>query len=138
MGLRGTTEVDDYLPDLLKGDLDSVREDVRRYYETRVSFRKRFPPKLLPVARGGVFIAHSSLFYSKGVPVVRDDDQYSTDLMKCLHSLQEKEEADGVDVGGLLHPESRRIIGLFFLFFSPPLLSRFDSRHLTTSCCLVA
>ncbi|SRR6266403_745889 len=29
--------VDDYLPDLLKGDLDSVREDVRRYYETRVS-----------------------------------------------------------------------------------------------------
>jgi thiamine pyrophosphokinase len=31
--------VDDYLPDLLKGDLDSVREDVRRYYETRVSRR---------------------------------------------------------------------------------------------------
>jgi thiamine pyrophosphokinase len=30
--------VDDYLPDLLKGDLDSVREDVRRYYETRVSW----------------------------------------------------------------------------------------------------
>jgi thiamine pyrophosphokinase len=29
--------IDDYLPDLLKGDLDSVREDVRRYYETRVS-----------------------------------------------------------------------------------------------------
>ena len=29
--------VDDYLPDLLKGDLDSVREDVRRFYETRVS-----------------------------------------------------------------------------------------------------
>jgi thiamine pyrophosphokinase len=29
--------VDNYLPDLLKGDLDSVREDVRRYYETRVS-----------------------------------------------------------------------------------------------------
>jgi thiamine pyrophosphokinase len=32
-----TSEVNDYLPDLLKGDLDSVREDVRRYYETRVS-----------------------------------------------------------------------------------------------------
>ena len=29
--------VDEYLPDLLKGDLDSVRDDVRRYYETRVS-----------------------------------------------------------------------------------------------------
>lgn len=36
---------------------------------------------------------------SKGVLVVRDDDQDSTDLMKCLRSLQEKEEADGVDVG---------------------------------------
>ncbi|KAI0279731.1 thiamine pyrophosphokinase [Russula aff. rugulosa BPL654] len=59
--------VDDYLPDLLKGDLDSVREDVRRYYETR------------------------------GVRVVQDDDQNSTDLMKCIRSLQEKEEADGVD-----------------------------------------
>ena len=36
--------VDDYLPDLLKGDLDSVREDVRRYYETRVSRRSiHFP-----------------------------------------------------------------------------------------------
>jgi thiamine pyrophosphokinase len=33
-----TSEVEDYLPDLLKGDLDSVREDVRRYYETRVSW----------------------------------------------------------------------------------------------------
>ena len=32
-----TSEVDDYLPDLLKGDLDSVREDVRQYYESRVS-----------------------------------------------------------------------------------------------------
>lgn len=32
------SEVDDYLPDLLKGDLDSVREDVRRYYESRVSY----------------------------------------------------------------------------------------------------
>jgi thiamine pyrophosphokinase len=35
---RRTSEVNDYLPDLLKGDLDSVREDVRRYYETRVSW----------------------------------------------------------------------------------------------------
>lgn len=35
---RRTSKVDDYLPDLLKGDLDSVREDVRRYYETRVSW----------------------------------------------------------------------------------------------------
>jgi hypothetical protein len=32
-----TSEIDDYLPDLIKGDLDSVRDDVRRYYEARVS-----------------------------------------------------------------------------------------------------
>jgi thiamine pyrophosphokinase len=42
--------------------------------------------------------------FRKGVRVVRDDDQDSTDLMKCIQSLQEKEEADGVDVGGLLLP----------------------------------
>ncbi len=29
--------INDYLPDLIKGDLDSIREDVKRYYETRVS-----------------------------------------------------------------------------------------------------
>jgi len=62
-----TTWVDDHLPDLIKGDLDSVREDVRLYYETR------------------------------GVQVVQDDDQNSTDLMKCIHSLQEKEKRDGID-----------------------------------------
>lgn len=32
------SEIDDYLPDLIEGDLDSVRDDVRRYYEARVSW----------------------------------------------------------------------------------------------------
>ena len=45
--------------------------------------------------------AHVFLF--KGVPVVKDDDQDSTDLMKCLLSLQEKEQADGVDVRRTVH-----------------------------------
>lgn len=36
--LRRTEVEDYYLPDLIKGDLDSLREDVRRHYETRVSF----------------------------------------------------------------------------------------------------
>ncbi|KAI9461697.1 thiamine pyrophosphokinase [Lactarius psammicola] len=62
-----STEADKYLPDLLKGDLDSLRDDVRQYYEAR------------------------------GVPVVQDSDQYSTDLAKCIRSLQEKEQSDGVD-----------------------------------------
>ncbi|KAI0264488.1 thiamine pyrophosphokinase Thi80 [Gloeopeniophorella convolvens] len=60
-------EVDDYLPDLIKGDLDSLRDDVRRFYKTR------------------------------DVSIVRDRDEYSTDLMKCVESLQEKEKADGVE-----------------------------------------
>jgi hypothetical protein len=34
----------------------------------------------------------------KGVQVVQDNDQYSTDLMKSIQSLQEKEKRDGVDV----------------------------------------
>jgi len=59
-------DVDDYIPDLIKGDLDSVREEVRRYYGTQ------------------------------GVRVIKDEDLDSTDLMKCIQSLQEKEEADGL------------------------------------------
>ncbi|KAI0064781.1 thiamine pyrophosphokinase [Artomyces pyxidatus] len=53
------------LPDLIKGDLDSLRDDVRTYYE------------------------------GQGVPVVGDGDQYSTDLMKCIQSLEAKEKASG-------------------------------------------
>ena len=109
--------VDDFLPDLLKGDLDSVREDVRRYYETRVS-------------RCYIIIPCSHVCrFRKGVRVVRDDDQDSTDLIKCVRSLQEKEEADGVDVGAgsLLHARFPRNLYLYFLF-----------RLLTTSSYLVA
>ncbi|TFK47390.1 thiamine pyrophosphokinase [Heliocybe sulcata] len=54
-----------YLPDLIKGDLDSIRSDVRKYYE------------------------------SQNVTVIEDGDQYSTDLMKCIHSIEQKEQAEG-------------------------------------------
>ncbi|THH09650.1 hypothetical protein EW146_g8628 [Bondarzewia mesenterica] len=55
----------DFIPDLVKGDLDSLRDDVRKYYA------------------------------SKGVSIVQDHDQDSTDLMKCIFSLQDKERAEG-------------------------------------------
>ncbi|CAA7267145.1 unnamed protein product [Cyclocybe aegerita] len=55
-----------YIPDLIKGDLDSIRPEVRRFYE------------------------------SLGVPVVEDDDQDSTDLMKCVVALEEKEYREEV------------------------------------------
>ncbi|KAF9223928.1 thiamine pyrophosphokinase [Gyrodon lividus] len=54
-----------YIPDLIKGDLDSLRQDVREYY------------------------------FSKGVTVLHDPDQDSTDLMKCVKALEEKETAEG-------------------------------------------
>lgn len=48
----------------MKGDLDSLRPEVREWYA------------------------------SHGVQVIEDGDQYSTDLMKCVRAVQEKEEAE--------------------------------------------
>ncbi|KAG2076710.1 thiamine pyrophosphokinase [Suillus decipiens] len=64
------------LPDIVKGDLDSLRDEVRLYYT------------------------------SLNVPVIRDSDQDSTDLMKCVQALEEKERLTGqefeiVILGGL-------------------------------------
>ncbi|EGN98696.1 hypothetical protein SERLA73DRAFT_168318 [Serpula lacrymans var. lacrymans S7.3] len=56
-----------YLPDLIKGDLDSIRYDVKEHYT------------------------------SKGVCIIEDTDQYSTDLMKCVSALEEKERKEGLD-----------------------------------------
>ncbi|KAF8841821.1 thiamine pyrophosphokinase [Paxillus ammoniavirescens] len=65
-----------YMPDLIKGDLDSLRQDVRDFYS------------------------------SKGVPILHDPDQESTDLMKCVRALEEKEITEGneyeiIFLGGL-------------------------------------
>jgi len=54
-----------YLPNLIKGDLDSLRDDVAQYYN------------------------------SQSVKIERDEDQYSTDLMKCVSSLSDKERQEG-------------------------------------------
>ncbi|KAN0084061.1 thiamine pyrophosphokinase [Tylopilus felleus] len=54
-----------YTPDLIKGDLDSLRGDVRDYYS------------------------------AKGVPVLQDLDQDTTDLMKCIETLEENERKEG-------------------------------------------
>ncbi|KAG2174131.1 hypothetical protein INT43_004151 [Umbelopsis isabellina] len=50
-----------FLPNAIHGDLDSLRADVREYYN------------------------------SKGVSVTQDHDQYSTDFMKCISLLRKTE-----------------------------------------------
>ncbi|TCD60478.1 hypothetical protein EIP91_010026 [Steccherinum ochraceum] len=56
-----------YLPELIKGDLDSLRSDVKEYYA------------------------------SQGVPIIQDEDQNATDLMKCIRELSAKEDREGTD-----------------------------------------
>ncbi|KAI8614709.1 thiamine pyrophosphokinase [Chytriomyces sp. MP71] len=47
-----------FLPDMIKGDLDSLRKDVREWYE------------------------------AQGVPVIQENDLYSTDFMKCMSEVE--------------------------------------------------
>ncbi|KZP31661.1 Thiamin pyrophosphokinase [Athelia psychrophila] len=61
----GSTVRSLFLPNLIKGDLDSLRDDVKAYYE------------------------------SQGVTIIHDADQYSTDLMKCVSALEQKEASEG-------------------------------------------
>ncbi|KAF1937366.1 thiamine pyrophosphokinase [Clathrospora elynae] len=49
-----------YLPDIIRGDLDSLRDDVRNYYA------------------------------AQGVEVERDGDQYSTDFGKCMQKISSR------------------------------------------------
>ncbi|CED84536.1 thiamin pyrophosphokinase [Phaffia rhodozyma] len=79
-----------FLPDLIKGDLDSLRSDVRSWYE------------------------------QAGVRVVEDPDQYSTDLMKCISSIQAHEKAisanlDIILFGGLTGRLDQTIHTLHYL-----------------------
>ncbi|KAG2107299.1 thiamine pyrophosphokinase [Suillus discolor] len=74
--LRNSDIKSRFLPDMVKGDFDSLRDDVRLYYT------------------------------SLNVPVIHDSNQDSTDLMKCVQALEEKErltgrEFDIVILGGL-------------------------------------
>ncbi|KAF1361384.1 thiamine pyrophosphokinase [Lizonia empirigonia] len=82
---------DQYLPSIIHGDLDSLRDDVRAYYEAR------------------------------GVEVLRDGDQYSTDFGKTMSKISARDNAASqkdvlilgtlagrVDQGlGLLHEMTR-------------------------------
>ncbi|KAF7316884.1 TPK-B1-binding domain-containing protein [Mycena chlorophos] len=80
-----------YLPQLIKGDLDSLRPDVRDFYA------------------------------AQDVPIVCDSDQYSTDLMKCVAAIEEMEAKESkrydiVLLGGLSGRLDQTIHTLSYLF----------------------
>lgn len=68
-----------FVPDLIKGDLDSLRADVREFYTALVSLALIW--STLPAQ------------ITKSVPIVKDPDQYATDLMKCMSALEEIESS---------------------------------------------
>ncbi|KAJ7227132.1 thiamine pyrophosphokinase Thi80 [Mycena pura] len=70
--ILGTARRSLFIPDLIKGDLDSVRNDVKDFYASR------------------------------GVPIVQDPDQDSTDLMKCVAAIQDKEAQEQNEYGIIL------------------------------------
>ncbi|KAI9816262.1 MAG: hypothetical protein M1827_001863 [Pycnora praestabilis] len=72
--MTGTKEKAVWLPNVIHGDLDSLRSDAREYYERN------------------------------GVKVVRDDDQYSTDFMKCLKYINKKSDTLSVFLNSATHP----------------------------------
>ncbi|KAG2194566.1 hypothetical protein INT47_006525 [Mucor saturninus] len=57
--------LEQYIPDEIRGDMDSIRPDVRAYYE------------------------------SKSVTITKVSEQDSTDFMKCVSLLHEKEASQG-------------------------------------------
>jgi thiamine pyrophosphokinase len=70
---------------LIKGDLDSLRLDVQEFYTSKVHFPDSDTCKTI-------------LHIVQGVQLLKDEDQYSTDLMKCVDVIAEKEESEGQGV----------------------------------------
>lgn len=72
-----------FLPDLIKGDLDSLRDDAKAYYLEKVNG---------PFNQSGTWLTSFLLFQIQGVEIIADPDQYTTDLQKCLKSLGDVEK----------------------------------------------
>lgn len=81
-----------YVPDVIKGDLDSLRPSVHDY------------------------------FSRLGVPIIKDDDQYATDLGKCIEEIEKNEDGNGVSVH-ICHPYF--FTRMFHLYTLQSILSSF-------------
>jgi thiamine pyrophosphokinase len=76
---------------LIKGDLDSLRTDVREYYASKVS----------SIALGSLDQADS-----QGVSILHDGSEYSTDLQKCIEEIESAEKENSVEVSRSSRPVS--------------------------------
>lgn len=81
--LRDDVNEEDWLPDLVLGDLDSLREDVRAYYEQKV----REGRGAFSLVLGTLISLLKALPAPQGVTVEQDPDEYSTDLGKNVARL---------------------------------------------------
>lgn len=77
-----------FIPDYIKGDLDSLRDDVKTFYESHVSF---------------LLIDFIIIIWSftklknknknkKGCKIIRDSSQEETDFVKCTQIIQTIEQ----------------------------------------------
>ena len=71
-------------------------------------------PRCVAVFKG-LKTAFIDKWTSQGVEVLQDHDQYSTDLMKCIEELSEKERAEGSQVRLLLWSDYLAAILTLFL-----------------------
>lgn len=72
-----------FLPTMIKGDLDSIRPEVKEYYKARVRIK---------------FSLLTGIDNLQNVPVKYEGDQDSTDLMKCISEVEALEKSTGISV----------------------------------------
>lgn len=78
-----------FVPDLIKGDLDSIRPHVQTFYSDLVSY----PSSIIAFFLCLLLSAQDTDYvFEQNVPTIKDTDQYATDLMKCVDAVRELEK----------------------------------------------